>query len=548
MRAAQGAFAAAGWRVAIAALAGSVFGCAPAHVRATQGRFLDRPIVWNARDQEPIAEPAERPFSLMAGGLDWFVARRLTRAMELHAQIPAQNTNALDEVPDSSWFTNRIGVRDVSPSEAARAASAAGPPVPPLLAVGGKPGGTNPGLVVKDARGRRFIIKFDVEVSLELQTAAHVILNRVFWTLGYNVPNDTVAHVFREQVGVAPGSEFKDELGVKHPLTQADVDGVFEGAPRRSDGSYRVAASEFIAGIPKGGWPSEGVRADDANDRIPHEHRREVRALRVFCAWLNHTDMKEDNTLDAYESTAGGGFLRHYLLDFGQSMGGPVAQARPNDGYERRFDWGAQLKALSSFGLWVRPQEHRSLTVWPSVGTFRADGFDPRQFKEAWAYWPFFEMDPSDAYWAAKLVMRFSREILESIVAQSQLTQPGAAAHLVDTLYRRREAIGAAYLRAVSPLDHFVLERRGLCLVDLSVAYGLVGLAQVEVLASDNEVIFARTTDRWGRMCVPVEGDESYQILRLRVRHHDQPKPPMQVHLKGGKKGRILGVVRMERG
>ena len=34
------------------------------------------------------------------------------------------------------------------------------------------------------------------------------------------------------------------------------------------------------------------------NDVVPHEHRRELRALKVFGAWTNLVDMKAGNTLD----------------------------------------------------------------------------------------------------------------------------------------------------------------------------------------------------------------------------------------------------------
>ena len=64
----------------------------------------------------------------------------------------------------------------------------------------------------------------------------------------------------------------------------------------------------------------EGVRDDDPNDTVPHEHRRELRGLRVFAAWLNHTDMKEDNTLDMFVEEGGRHFVKHHLVDFGEAF------------------------------------------------------------------------------------------------------------------------------------------------------------------------------------------------------------------------------------
>ena len=47
-----------------------------------------------------------------------------------------------------------------------------------------------------------------------------------------------------------------------------------------------------------GGFRYDSTRPDDPNDLVPHQHRRELRALRVFGAWVNLTDMKAGNTLD----------------------------------------------------------------------------------------------------------------------------------------------------------------------------------------------------------------------------------------------------------
>ena len=73
---------------------------------------------------------------------------------------------------------------------------------------------------------------------------------------------------------------------------------MLERAHRRADGSYRTAAGRLLTGKVLGGFRYLGTRPDDPNDIVPHEHRRELRALRVFGAWTNLTDMKAGNTLD----------------------------------------------------------------------------------------------------------------------------------------------------------------------------------------------------------------------------------------------------------
>ncbi len=510
-------------------------------------RFRDAPIVWRVRDDANISRPEKHAFHRYEQAYDWFVGRRLVRALELRSSGPARNTNALDEVPNSSWFTNRIGVRDLPPEEIAVAASAAGPPRLPLVAVSGKPGGMNPGVVAQDAIGRRFIIKFDAPENPELQTAAHVIVNRLIWALGYHVPSDTLFTMRREQITAAPGATYEDLLGEEQALTEQSLDEVYATAPQRADGSYRVAASEFVPGIPVGGWPAEGVRPDDPNDVVPHEHRRELRGLKIAAAWVNQTDMKEDNTLDAYVEVDGRHFLRHYLIDFGQALGALSASRWDSNGYERRFDWQAQPLSFFSFGLWLRDWELLEPTPWPSIGRFTAKNFHPESWKDGWAYWPFFETDPADAFWAARLIMRFTRDQIQAAVREGQLTQPGAEQYLVDTLFQRRERIGRAFFERVSPLSRFEISPSALCTVDESVAFGLLGSSTVRVLDEDDHVVFSRIVDPRGQVCIPIHRDERYRVYRLQALHHERALPVMQVHFKGGKDARLLGLLRLER-
>ena len=53
----------------------------------------------------------------------------------------------------------------------------------------------------------------------------------------------------------------------------------------------------------------------------PHEHRRELRALRVFGAWTNLTDLKAGNTLDTLVTENGHAVVKHWLQDVGSTFG-----------------------------------------------------------------------------------------------------------------------------------------------------------------------------------------------------------------------------------
>jgi hypothetical protein len=507
-------------------------------------RFKDQPVVWTVDDRRDIAMPREVPFRPKRYFADVLALRQLTRLLQLKVRQPAKNTNALDELPDSTWFTNRIGRRPLSPEEAADGPGG-GPPQPPYQVTRGKSEGGNPGFFMTDATGRRFLVKFDPRHYPEMQTSASVIVGRCLWALGYNVPRDHVFVFRREELTIAPDAKISDALKRKRPLRDADLDAVLATSPRTAGGAYRASSSELLEGTPAGGLRPEGTRPDDPNDRVAHEHRRELRALRVFAAWLGHTDVKEDNFLDMYVTEDGRRFLRHYLVDFGEALGGHQAEkGLLEDGWEYVVDWEMNVKSLLALGLWRRPWEGQALTPWPSVGYFAATHFDPRGWREAYPFWPFDEMDAADAYWGAKLVMRFDRPLLEAIVSRAQLSDPAPAAYIVDTLLARRDAIGRAYLDDVTAVDELELAGGRLCGVDLVARHALGRPGVLELLDGSGGVKARAIAAVDGRVCVPVATSPGYHVARLRLRRAGREKPVMQVHHRDGQ--RILGVIRVE--
>jgi len=507
-------------------------------------RFADRPCVWQVDDKRPIAEPKSRDYLVIQYFADVFAMRRLERALALPDLEPAHDVNSMEEVPDSTWFENRIGRRTITPEEAARGPATKPAPRPPFVIQKGKVGGGALGFIMKDADGRSFLVKFDRKENPEMQTGTNVIVNRFFWAFGYHVPADYVFDLRRSDISISPKATAKNDFGDDVPYDEARLEEALAAGPPPKGGVYRATASEFLSGKPMGGFPAEGTRPDDPNDVVPHEHRRELRGLRVLAAFLNHTDMKEDNTLDMYEEHEGRHYLVHYFVDFGEALGGHGAEKlRKEDGYEHFWDWENQSRALVSLGLWTRPWEGLKPSGYAAIGIFSAEAFDPSRWREAYPYWPFMEMDATDAFWAAKIVMRFSRDHIAAIVHEGRLTEPGAEAYLARVLEQRRDAIGETFLEALSPLDDLEIEGRRLCATDLGVGTGLRKYGVLERLV-EGRVVESRDIGAAARACVSLPETRGYAVVTLRSRRGDVTRPPMEVHLMLDERPRILGIVR----
>jgi hypothetical protein len=508
-------------------------------VPATEGRFKDQPIVWRVADDQDIPEPTYRHYTN--------VFKKLVKAVRPPPTKSAQNTNALDEVPDSTWFTNRIGRRHYSAREIFEGPNVHGIPQHPITVVEGKIEGSSPGFLIDDARGIRYLVKIDTPENPEQQTAAALVTSRIFWAFGYNVPSDHLFHFKRDQLRLAPDIRYRDPKTKR--MTRLDrpaLDAILARATRRKDGSFRVLVSELLEGKRKGGWTPQGTRKDDPNDRVPHQYLRELRGMRVLAAWLGHTDMVQSNTLDMYVRDQGRGFLRHYLLDFGGAFGGHQSElGRREVGFEHAWDPGEQAKATMTFGTWTRTWERQKKTKWKSMGYFSAKHFNPTVWRQFEKYAPWAAMDRADAYWAAKIIMKFDEETLAALVREAQLSEPGAADYLVKTLMARRNKTAATFLGSVTPLDEFRFEAGKLCMTDLMVKYRFVGGGTLEEVDAEGRV------DRYelgsdGKVCLPQATDPRYRILRVRVRRNGRKRPMMQIHYKGGERPRILGIIRVE--
>ena len=442
---------------------------------------------WYDNDQQNIDKPEKTDPKLAWQSMDRTFFNQGEQFLDMERNFgklfgspkQAVNINSYDEVPNSSWFTNRHGLQRLTPEEiSAGKAETPGPDTNgPWLVFRPKTQGTTAGFWIEDSRGDQYIIKFDPKENPEMATAAAAMGSRYFHACGYNVPQETIVYWNPDILKIKEGVKFTDPASHKREFTDDDLKAILAKTRRAPDGRIRSLASRALPNV-RGPFSYDGTRKDDPNDVYRHEHRREFRGLYVIASLVNHYDTKDQNTLDTYEENNGRWFLKHYLIDFGSTFGSDGNKPKPKKkGYANVFDLRDVFVSLITFGLKTWPWEHAKPVQHSSIGYFESELFEPNKFDPIVPNPAFENMTNRDAYWGAKIVMAFRDDDLRALVKSGQYSNPEAEAFLLKTLIERRDKIGRHWFGKVNPLDYFSVdagnESLRISFKDLAVEYGL---------------------------------------------------------------------------
>lgn len=389
-------------------------------------------------------------------------------------KIVAGDINTLGEVLNGPWYVKRHGGRRMSLAELAAGPGNSNPPADgEWTVISAKSEGVTPGFLIQDRRGVRYFLKFDPLSNPEIATAADTISSKFFYALGYHVPENYLVNVTRERLSIKRDARFRDAKGILRPLTPKDVGEILLKAPTSPEGQIRATASLVIPGQILAPFRYYGTRADDPNDTVPHEHRRSLRGLHVFAAWLAHDDSRAVNTLDALVEENGYKFVKHYLIDFGSTLGSASFKPNsPRSGFEQFFTWKSSAKEFFSLGLYVPKWSRIDYPDLPSVGLFTAEHFDPVLWTPEYPNPAFENRLPDDIEWAAKQVARFTDEDIRAIVRTGQYSDPAAEKYVAQTIAARRDAIVKAYLRRPLLLEDIRVDGGTLLFSDAGVVHG----------------------------------------------------------------------------
>jgi hypothetical protein len=494
----------------------------PAHVSCAPGVYVS-PLAWD--------------------GIDNSIFRPLSDMLAVRGPTEAVNANSLDEVPDSAWFTNRIGVHPLGEGEIALGACTPSQMLvdPENAADGswiidkGKENGSSPGFRVRVPGKGKYMLKSDEPVP-ERPSAASAIGAAAYYAAGFNFTCEQVIYVKRSALKLTPGLTVTDNTERTRPFDQAALDRVLEGTTKKGD-LLRFQASAWLEGRTIGPFRYEGTRADDPNDTIPHEDRRELRGGRLLAAWLDHFDAREQNSMDVWVAAhpesgpdSSPGYVRHYYLDTSDTLGSEWAW----DGISRRLghsyvlDWGDIGLDFVTLGLQSRPWDRaQRVPGFEMFGYFSTRDFSPEGWVNEYPNPAFSRMTERDGAWMARILAGFTPELIRTLARMGRFSDPRYADYVAGVLEGRLDAILARYLLRLSPLANIHVEAGDrLCAEDRAEARALRPADQFQYRARIGGRWLEVTRPGAGRVCAilphvggdggpPDDAPERYLTVRL---------------------------------
>jgi hypothetical protein len=518
----------AGLVVALCAL--GVFACAgagPFPLRApltmdTDLRSVSLPCRFEPTKKDPkhVSCAPELYVSPLAwDGIDDSVFRPLSRVFAVDPAREAPNVNSIDEVPDSSWFTNRIGIRSMSIDDLKLGSCKENQ----LIDSGetkdgtwvidqGKQDGSTAGFRVSIPGKGKYMFKVDDKEAPERSTAASVVGAGVYHAAGFFTSCEQIVYFKPSVLKLTADLHSKDNSGLDRAFDQKALEKVLEKSTWRGD-RVRMQASAWLPGRLIGPFRYAGTRADDPNDVIVHEDRRELRGGRLLAAWIDHFDARDQNSMDLWladqkdQPDSSPGHVLHYYLDASDCLGSEWIW----DGISRRLgysyllDWGDISQDFITLGIPTRTWDSiRRTPGRERFGYFNVEDFVPDEWKNEYPNAAFTRMTERDGAWMARILAHMTPEMVVALAEMGNFSDPGDTAFLARVLEGRLTRILERYLTRLSPLADVRVEGTDqLCAVDLADARGLRGAEAFHYVAhlSSGSLL---TVDRRGHGAVCV--------------------------------------------
>lgn len=217
------------------------------------------------------------------------------------------------------------------------------------------------------------------------------------------------------------------------------------------------------------------------------------------------------------------------------------------------------LKTAYTFGVWERPwmSVKYSYPQFAEVGRIEADFFEPQSWKPEYPNTAFDRMLPDDAFWATKIIARFSDEAIRAIVHRGIYLNPESERFLADIIIQRRDKIVAHYFRQLNPLDGFRVNGSRLEFRNLGEGLADVQAYEYEWFVFDNAASKATPLGLKGEseesgesvepsLPIPPVGKTRADYLMVRIRTRSEKEPnwtkAVEVYLRNSNGRSVVGI------
>jgi hypothetical protein len=199
------------------------------------------------------------------------------------------------------------------------------------------------------------------------------------------------------------------------------------------------------------------------------------------------------------------GHVVHYQLGTSAALGNVWSQSELSRrfGYSYILDWNDMAVDFVTLGAATRKYETVEKAPGHEIfGYWNVADFDPEQWKNEYPNPAFDRMTERDGAWMARILARFTPEMVRTLAEMTKLSDRGNTDYLDAVLRGRLDKILERYLTRLSPVSDVHVEAADrLCAIDLAEWRGLRDPAH-----------FAYSARRLGGGWLPVERRAGGQI------------------------------------
>lgn len=220
-------------------------------------------------DKLNAPKPESRQINTYAEYGDKQIISQLDEATDLSRQIrtlknkpkQASNCDAFGNVPNSSWFTNRMGSRNITLEEFARGPNKShGPDTSGTwIITRAKSQEVTHGFNIKDMHGENYVIKFDPPGYGELASGAEVVSTKLFYAAGFNTPENYIVYFDPKILKISDNVRFTDHKGRRRSMNDRDLIEILQRAEIGKNGLIKAPASKYIKGALLGPFKYKGL-------------------------------------------------------------------------------------------------------------------------------------------------------------------------------------------------------------------------------------------------------------------------------------------------